>query len=603
MTQSEISKEKIGQKYYSITEIEMGPCLLEKVENKRIYVKFLESAEDRIYSIQNHPLISEAEYQKNNLSPAESPDDATQVLQEWSRDPLLGVRASRCLELPHQSAIYSKLEKEPSIRALLADEVGLGKSIEAGQIFLHLKEQKKINNSIFLVPKALQFQWIYEYMRKFNTQLTWVDKDAHSEEWASQNKSPFESNPHILCSQSWIETNERIQKEVLEHQFDLLLIDEIHRYSKEEETWITQLARKAKHCLFLSASPFAYNIEGFQRIAHYLKKEDCKHYAFRNQREEIGNFPQRKIQKSLHRNHTEKLDSIVKLSLASSEKFLIICKDQSALRKIQNYYAKHSQEKIAFFHEDMKLIERDRHAAWFLEENGASILIATELAGEGRNFQQVQNLIFWDIPPEARKIEQRIGRLDRIGQEKEIQIYIPLVEGEADLFYFDFFEKHFQLFSKCNLNFTVSRINLENEAIQKLLLEKNTEAAEALALKSFSEEKPFQKSLFKEYFEEIQFEKIPKSELENKIKQSFLSFLDSFQLSYEKLEEESSYLIDRESLSFSSDLSYLSNLTNLKITFSKKVAIAREDYLFITPSHSLFKNIYDQYMLRKKLQN
>jgi ATP-dependent helicase HepA len=88
--------------------------------------------------------------------------------------------------------------------------------------------------------------------------------------------------------------------------------------------------------------------------------------------------------------------------------------------------------KAAVFHEGLPLVHRDRNAAWFAEEDGAQLLLCSEIGSEGRNFQFAHHLVLWDLPLNPGLVEQRIGRLDRIGQSETIRIHVPYVEGSAE---------------------------------------------------------------------------------------------------------------------------------------------------------------------------
>ena len=85
--------------------------------------------------------------------------------------------------------------------------------------------------------------------------------------------------------------------------------------------------------------------------------------------------------------------------------------------------------KTAVFHEDLSLVQRDRNAAWFAEDDGARLLICSEIGSEGRNFQFVHHLVLFDLPLNPELLEQRIGRLDRIGQKQTIHIHTSYLEG------------------------------------------------------------------------------------------------------------------------------------------------------------------------------
>ncbi len=82
--------------------------------------------------------------------------------------------------------------------------------------------------------------------------------------------------------------------------------------------------------------------------------------------------------------------------------------------------------RLTVFHEGMSIIERDKAAAYFAqEEGGAQVLICSEIGSEGRNFHVANQLVMFDLPFNLDLLEQRIGRLDRIGQKRDIDVYVP----------------------------------------------------------------------------------------------------------------------------------------------------------------------------------
>jgi len=86
----------------------------------------------------------------------------------------------------------------------------------------------------------------------------------------------------------------------------------------------------------------------------------------------------------------------------------------------------------AVFHEGLSIIERDRAAAYFADmESGTQVLVCSEIGSEGRNFQFAHHLILFDLPLNPDLLEQRIGRLDRIGQADTIRIHVPYLEHTA----------------------------------------------------------------------------------------------------------------------------------------------------------------------------
>jgi ATP-dependent helicase HepA len=84
------------------------------------------------------------------------------------------------------------------------------------------------------------------------------------------------------------------------------------------------------------------------------------------------------------------------------------------------------------FHEGLSLVARDRAAAYFAEqEQGAQVLVCSEIGSEGRNFQFTHQLVLFDIPLDPDLLEQRIGRLDRIGQRNDILLHVPYFQDSA----------------------------------------------------------------------------------------------------------------------------------------------------------------------------
>lgn len=109
------------------------------------------------------------------------------------------------------------------------------------------------------------------------------------------------------------------------------------------------------------------------------------------------------------------------------EKVLLICRSKEKVLALEEDLAKRTNMKTGVFHEDLSIVQRDRNAAWFSEPDGAQLLLCSEIGSEGRNFQFAHRLILFDLPLHPELLEQRIGRLDRIGQRDDIQIYIPYI--------------------------------------------------------------------------------------------------------------------------------------------------------------------------------
>lgn len=129
-------------------------------------------------------------------------------------------------------------------------------------------------------------------------------------------------------------------------------------------------------------------------------------------------------------NHDPRLDWLVKLmKRLAPAKVLLICRSKEKVLALENALRKRVSMKVGVFHEDLTIVQRDRNAAWFAEATGARLLLCSEIGSEGRNFQFAHHLVLFDLPFHPELLEQRIGRLDRIGQSKDIQIHVPYLVG------------------------------------------------------------------------------------------------------------------------------------------------------------------------------
>ncbi len=119
-----------------------------------------------------------------------------------------------------------------------------------------------------------------------------------------------------------------------------------------------------------------------------------------------------------------------KLKEIAPQKVLLITADAETAMDLFEVLRVKSGIHAAVFHEQMTLVERDRAAAYFSDtEEGTQVLLCSEIGSEGRNFQFAHHLILFDLPLNPDLLEQRIGRLDRIGQNHDIQIHVPYIES------------------------------------------------------------------------------------------------------------------------------------------------------------------------------
>lgn len=109
-------------------------------------------------------------------------------------------------------------------------------------------------------------------------------------------------------------------------------------------------------------------------------------------------------------------------------KVLVFTEARETLDALKSRLLEERVEALAY-HGDLPLVERDRQVARFRDPEGPKVLICTEVGGEGRNFQFSHHLVHYDLPWSPATVEQRIGRLDRIGQTKTVDIHVFEVPG------------------------------------------------------------------------------------------------------------------------------------------------------------------------------
>ncbi len=131
------------------------------------------------------------------------------------------------------------------------------------------------------------------------------------------------------------------------------------------------------------------------------------------------------------------------------QKVLVIAASADTAMDLSEYLRVTTGLHAAVFHEDMSLLERDRAAAYFADpEFGSPVLICSEIGSEGRNFQFAHHLILFDLPLNPDLLEQRIGRLDRIGQSETINIHVPYLEHSGQQLMFRWYHEALGAFEK-----------------------------------------------------------------------------------------------------------------------------------------------------------
>ncbi|MFV9997776.1 MAG: RNA polymerase-associated protein RapA [Arsenophonus endosymbiont of Dermacentor nuttalli] len=613
----------LGQRWISDTESELGLGTVVAIDNRMVTLLFPASGENRLYSVNDAPITrvmfnegdlitshegwqlkvdnvtqdkgilvytgTRIDSDEKNVSLCEvfldskltfnKPQDrlfagqldrmdrfalryhALRFQYQQFCHPTGGLRGIRANLIPHQLYIAHEVGKRHHPRVLLADEVGLGKTIEAGMIIHQQLFAGRIERVLIIVPESLQHQWLVEMLRRFNLHFSLFDDSRYSESLLDS-ENPFETEQLIICSLDFVRRNKKRFDHLVEASWDMLVVDEAHHlvWSKEsaslEYQSIDTLAQQIPSVLLLTATPEQLSQEShfarlrlldpnrFHSYQHFIeeqqnyspvaeavsmllsgkkldnqqqnllteliKEQDIEPFLkasnsdneesertlgelitilmdrhgtsrllFRNTRNGVKGFPRRELhaiklplplqyqtaikvvgimnaKKSVDISALEMLypeqiyqtfegenatwwnfDPRVEwltdfLTSHRQEKVLVICSQATTALQLEQVLREKEAIRAAVFHEKLTLLERDRAAAYFAsQEQGAQVLLCSEIGSEGRNFQFANQLVMFDLPFNPDLLEQRIGRLDRIGQKRNIQISVPYLENTA----------------------------------------------------------------------------------------------------------------------------------------------------------------------------
>lgn len=217
------------------------------------------------------------------------------------------------MPLPHQiEAVYSKMLQSPSVRYLLADDPGAGKTIMSGMLIKELKGRQRINRILILVPPIVLIQWQDELEQKFQEPFKIINRAILNE---YGNANPFVENDCCLVSMQWA-SREDIKSLILAASFDLVIVDEAHKMaaytygrvkSKTNKTKLYKLGEsllsKTENCLLLTATPHKGNVDNYRLLMKLIDpdlftqssagetlKEKSNPYIIRRLKESMVNF-------------------------------------------------------------------------------------------------------------------------------------------------------------------------------------------------------------------------------------------------------------------------------------------------------------------------
>lgn len=465
-------------------------------------------------------------------------------------DTLLSLSAVRGVQpLEYQQRTVRHVLQHLRGRALLCDEVGLGKTVEAGLIMMEYLLRGLVRRVLVLAPPSLVEQWREEMHTKFNLDFVTYDSAEFKAE-----PDPWGKFPCIIASLDTAK-RENHRRQVLGTEYDLVIVDEAH-HLKNSRTQAYQLVSrlKKKYILLLTATPVENDLgELFNLITLLLpgqletsssfkrkyvtrgnplkvkNADDLKRLVqevmVRNRRSETGAIESRRraqvvevslssaeeafyrrlttfvrghytpgagrptggvnrfVLKMLQREagsslealiptlermsaNTDHPDSLRRLlgTLAGQAREISDRSKAEALlrmlgtitdkvvvftgfRETQRFLVDLLRERnleVAELHGGMRRLEKEEQVRLFADS--ARVLVSTETGSEGRNLQFCRNLINYDLPWNPMRIEQRIGRIHRLGQTRDVYIYNLSAGGTIESYILELLDAKINMF-------------------------------------------------------------------------------------------------------------------------------------------------------------
>ena len=414
---------------------------------------------------------------------------------------------------PHQLYAAERACHSDPVRWLLADQVGLGKTVEASLIMNRLLHTGRADRTLVVVPETLTLQWLGEMWRKYHQIFVLMDQKRLADVATDHGKdfNPFDVHRRVIIGLETLASRPRLTEQAVEAGVDLLVVDEAHHLRRppghpgnEAYRAIAPIAALGRHVLLLTATPLEDDAHGFFRLLQLLRPEEFpEEESFEERlarreplppctsstrRADIGGLPprvgtpvdlqspgwepllrqERRMRATPAENPvqekrkaerivralasptalsalaaTDRLDEETRVLIAEAEradprvpwlveqairwqqtgeKTLVFVAHRETLERLKDAIEKSGRARVGLFHEDLPPERRDIEVAQFRLPDGPALLISTEAGGEGRNFEFCRRLILFDLPWNPAVVEQRIGRLDRIGRSIPTEI-------------------------------------------------------------------------------------------------------------------------------------------------------------------------------------
>ena len=439
----------------------------------------------------------------------------------------------------HQREAVLRVLRDMRGRALLADEVGLGKTIEAGVILREYMLRGLVRSVLILVPASLLSQWHLELTEKVRVCVP-----------VGRTPASFEKQ-QVIAS---LDTAKRPENAVVIHarRWDMVIVDEAHRLkNKRTVNWKFVNAIEKKYLLLLTATPVQNDLSELYNLITLLQPGQLKTYSQfkqefmldkhspknlsrlrellsqvmvrRGRREVFIHFPRREVrsmavplsgeERSFYVTMVDHLRRAYRAQPANKRNllpFLLLLRETCShpaaagatlqamrrargqkllpeaalvellelshgiqpakLRLTMDVVAGLRQEKAIIFTEFKATQEalaaacqragvsavmyhggldgRAKQAAIEEFRCSSQVLISTEAGGEGHNLQFCQTLINYDLPWNPMRLEQRIGRIHRLGQQRPVLVVNVVIEGTIEAYMLYLLERKIGMFTK-----------------------------------------------------------------------------------------------------------------------------------------------------------
>jgi ATP-dependent helicase HepA len=507
---------------------DLGPGRVIAIEGRVLVVHFPQPGATLRLAAHSDALVPQAEAPRGRDRPllerlvAGDVDDVEDVLTRLDILRLLATREAdglgsflggRVRLFPHQLHVAERATMRMPVRWLLADEVGLGKTIEAALIMNRLLHTQQIERCVVIAPEALTVQWLGELWRKYHQVFTLLDRPrlADVEHDFGAGFNPFDVHRRAVIALETLVQRPELTAQAVAAGVDLLVVDEAQRLRRParhpgEPAYraVAPIAALGRHVLLLSATPLEDDAHGFFRLLQLLRPDEfpeTSDVAARlgsgvplppctsaTRRVDIGGLPPRvpiavdrppapsgpevahgarapeaerwrddpvarrraldRIRRGLASGAALKAvlgpDEIARRDEAdaldrddprltwllaqavrwreANEKTLVFVAHRETLEMLREALSVGVQLASGVFHEELSAVRRDTEVARFRADDGPSLLVSTEAGGEGRNFEFCHRLVLYDLPWKPSTVEQRIGRLDRIGRRIPVEI-------------------------------------------------------------------------------------------------------------------------------------------------------------------------------------